>query len=259
MDFLLRIPIWLGLLIVIITTTIPGLIVVIQAKKYLINKITRQHEKVGRIMFRVTAGLIALLISLSYANERMNQKKIIDSLENEASLIVNITLGLNLYDIKETNVIEKKIIDYVNYTIDDHWENISKNPYFSDATEILREINALIYDLPVASKNHEIIKLNLIKEINEVNKLMQIRIYSRYATTPYLVYILFLGLLFMWIFFTVYKLDFIALLFLSLYNILISVLIYFVFMLSNPLVGPLKIEADSFSIIKTKGIDMKYK
>lgn len=257
MDFLLKLPVWMGLLTVILTITILGLITVTQIKKIISKKLTKQHEKVGRVLFRVTAGLIALLISLSYANEKVNKSKILDSLESEAALIVGIIIDLELYNTKESSIIIKNISDYINLTLKDDWKDIDNNPYFNNANKSLIEINSLIYSLPVNSKKQELIKNNLINKVHEVIQFMQIRIYSQITVVPYLIFILAVGLIFMWIFFTVYNLDLVSLLFLSLYNVFIAILIYFVFLLSNPLVGPLKIDAHSFTIIKTKGFDMK--
>jgi hypothetical protein len=59
----------------------------------------------------------------------------------------------------------------------------------------------------------------------------------------------------MWVFFTVYPVDLIPLGFITLYNIFIGTLIYFVLALSNPLAGPLKIDAHSFEVIQSKGIE----
>ena len=56
------------------------------------KSIQKEREKVGRLLFRVSAGLIALLVSLSYANERVRQSKIIDSMEEEASLLVKVSI-----------------------------------------------------------------------------------------------------------------------------------------------------------------------
>jgi len=258
-DFLLEIPVYQGLLIVVSFITISGLIVVTQAKKLLKKKITKQHEKVGRILFRVTAGLIALLISLSYANERVNQSKIIDAIEAETSLIVTLIIGLDFMDNPEAKEITTLLNTYVNQTIDDNWNQLNENPYFSDANLTLIKAYKLTLELPVTNPKDELQKGILIQNINEINRLMQTKIYSPISHVPYLIYILILGLFFMWIFFTVYKLDFISLLFLSLYNILIAVLIYFVFMLNNPMMGPMKIEPHSFSILKSKGLDIIYK
>ena len=59
----------------------------------------------------------------------------------------------------------------------------------------------------------------------------------------------------MWVFYAVYDRDFISISFLILYNSFIAILIYFIFMMSNPLVGELKMDHDSFQIIMDKGVD----
>lgn len=258
LDFLFELPVLTGILIVSSFITIAGLIIVTQTKKLLKNKITKQHEKVGRVLFRVTAGLIALLISLSYANERVNQSKIIDALEEETSLIVNLIITLDHMDMPETREIITLLDTYVTETIEDEWKGLNENPYFSYANSSLIKAYQLIIELPVSDHQEEIQKNILINDINEINKLMQIKIYSKISHVPYLIYILVLGLVFMWVFFTVYELNFVSLLFLSLYNILIAVLIYFVFMLNNPMEGPMKIKPNSFTILKSKGLDMKF-
>jgi len=258
-DFLLDLPTWVGLLIMTASITLLGLCTVILSKRLLKSRITKEHEKIGRLLFRVTAGLIALLISLSYANERVNQKKIIDSLEEEASLIVNIMIGLDNLGIPEAKEVEAVLFDYVKLTVDDHWENVGSNPFFSEATEALVKANKLIYLLPAETIQEELQRNMLIRDANQVTKLMQIRIYSEHSLVPYLIFILIVALIFMWVFFSIYKLDFVALFFLSLYNIIIAILIYFIFVLSNPLIGPLKIDAHSFNIIKTKGLEINIK
>jgi hypothetical protein len=259
MHYLLELNVWIGLLIVVTVVTLAGLIVVIQVKKRIKHKLTKQHEKVGRILFRVTAGLIALLISLSYANERMKQYKIMDSMETEASFILNAVVKLKMLPSEESYQIRDNFKQYINKTISDRWKNTKADPFYSKTTELIFEINTLAYNLPVKNNNEAKIKIDLIDDINEITKLMQVRIYSRHTTTLYLIYILSIGLVFLWVFFTVYNLDLISLSFLSLYNIFVAILIYLVFMLNNPLVGPLKVDAHAFTILKTKGFDNKLK
>lgn len=232
-----------------------GLVVVTQVKKVINQRLTKQHEKVGRIFFRLTAGLIAFLISLSYANGRINQTRVMDSLDTEAALIVNVVLKLNMLQSKEANVIKESIKNYINSTISDSWKNVEGNPFYSKTSEFIITAKNLAYELPVKNQTEEKIKNDIIAEVNEITKLMQVRIYSQKPFVPYLVYILGMGLIFVWIFFTVYDLDIVSLSFLSLYNIFIVVLIYFIFMMSNPLIGPLKIDAHSFTIMKMKGFD----
>ena len=259
MDFLLELNIYLGLLIVVLIISLLGLVVVFQVKKLINGRITKRHEKIGRLLFRVTAGLIALLISLSYANERMEQYKIIDAMEIEASLIVNVVMKLKLLNSEESNIIQNHLSDYVTQTSLEGWKYVEDNPFFSANSKSIMEAHRLAYLLPFKNANEEKIKNDLLQELNEIAKLMQVRVYSQHILTPYLIYILMVGMVFMWIFFTVYELDAISLSFLSLYNIFIAILIYLIFMLSNPLSGSLKIDPHAFNILKMKGIENKSK
>lgn len=232
---------------------------VIGVKKLLQSRITKQHEKVGRVVFRVTAGLIALLISLSYANEWVNQSKIIDSLEEETSMIVNVMKGLNIIDSPESREILVLLDLYVDQIIEEDWKEIEDNPFFSEANVNMHSAYGKLIQLPVHSDIEKQLKEIMIKDLNEVSKLSQVKVYSRTTNVPYLIFILGIGLIFMWIFFTVYKLDLVALLFLSLYNVLIAILIYFIFMMTNPFMGPMKIKPHPYIILKTKVLDVKFK
>jgi len=255
MDLLFQLPAWLGICVVVATIVVLGLLVVTFSKRIISKKLNKRHERVGRLLFRVTAGLIALLISLSYANERIEQNKLRDSMELEASLIVNVLIKLNLQISDEAKQLRKTMVEYIEITINDNWEDVMANPFFSESSGVMVDAIELAYQLPENNPIDAKIKTDVISEINQVSRLMQVRVYSQRAITPYLIYILFFGMLFMWIFYSVYDLDFISLGFLSLYNSFIAVLIYFVFMMSNPLVGELKMNHDSFNIIKEKGFD----
>ena len=256
LEFLLELPLALELFLFILFISSAGIIIVYLFKKLIGNRMTKQHEKVGRLLFRVIAGLIALLVSLSYANERVHQSKIIDSMEEEAAIIIAVSMRLSQFNSIEAKTAYTKINEYVELTIDDNWENIENDPYFSRITQSMIEAHRQILKIPTENESEILEKKMILSDVNDIIKLSQIRVYSQHTSTPHLIYILFIGLLFMWVFFTVYTLDLVSLLFLTFYNILIAVLIYFVFSLSNPLIGPLKVDPYAFTIVKTKGFDM---
>lgn len=255
MDFIFYLPVWQGLLLTVATSIAVGVIVVWVVRKLIVNSLTKQHQRVGRLLFRVSAGLIALLISLSYANERVEHNRVRDSLELEASLIANVYIKLGMHNSVEAETIRKELIKYVEFTLFDDWEVSNSNPYYSDMTSTIIKVSGLTYNLPEDSKFQIELKKLIINEVNEAVKLMQIRFYATQALLPFLVYILGTGILFMWIFFAVYNFDFLSIVFLSLYNAFLVILIYFIIMLSNPMVGTLKIEANAFKVLKEKGID----
>lgn len=259
MEFLLELPLLLGLFITILIVSLAGIIVAIIAKKLIGNEMTRQHERIGRLLFRVVAGLIALLVSLSYANERVRQSKVINSMEEEASIIVNLSMRLSHFESIEAKNAFKKIVDYVELTINDDWKNIEEDPYFSKTTQSLIEANSFVLKMPISNEMEQLEKQMIINDLDAIIKLTQARVYAQHVSTPQLIYILLFALTIMWIFFTVYKLDFMSLFFLSLYNVLIAILIFFIFSLRNPFIGPLKVKPHSLMIVKTKGFDQYLK
>jgi hypothetical protein len=255
LKFILGLSFWQGVILTTVTVGLSGLVVILVAKKYLSPHIEKQHEKIGRLLFRVTASLIAFLISLSYANERVAQSKIMDTLEQEASLIGVAYLLLEEFDSQETEQISSKLTEYISYTIDDKWEAINSDPYYSSGTQSLREAYSMVLSLTPSSRKEQIIQTELLGSFDRIIQLMQVRIYSNPILMPNLIYILCIGMVFMWIFYSVYKIDVISLGFISLYNLFLGVLLYFVFALSNPLTGPMKINAHAFEIIQEKALD----
>ena len=126
-------------------------------------------------------------------------------------------------------------------------------------TQSLIEANYLVLQITAANEIEEFEKQMILNDLDDLIKITQIRVYSHHVETPYLIYILLCGLGFMWIFFSVYKIDFVSLSFLTLYNVLIAVLIFFIFSFRNPFVGPLKVKPHSLIIVKTKGFDQYLK
>jgi len=257
LEALLELPFFLGLFICVLTISSAGLIVALFSRKMVKNRLTKQHEKVGRLLFRVTAGLIALLVSLSYANERVHHNKVVDAMEKEAAIIITVGMRLKHFESDEAKNAFRKIYDYVDLTINDEWKNMGSDPYFSRITQSLIEAYYITTSIPTNNESEVLEKTMVLNDINEIISLGQTRVFSQLPSTPYLIYILLCGLAFMWIFFSVYKPDFVSLLFLTLYNVLIATLIYFVFSLSNPFTGPLKVKPQSLIIVKTKGFDIQ--
>lgn len=255
MDLLFQLPTWLGICVTVVIIVVLGFLVVSFSKRIIAEKLNKRHERVGRLLFRVTAGLIALLLSLSYANERIEQNKLRDSMELEASLIINVMIKLGLHSSDEAERLKRTMVEYIELTLNDRWEDVKSNPFFSESSDVMVDAVQLAYQLPEDSTTQVKIKTDIISEINQVSQLMQVRIYSQRTSTPYLIYILCFGMLFMWVFYAVYDKDLISVGFLSMYNSFIAILIYFIFMMSNPLVGELKMDHDSFNIIKEKGFD----
>jgi len=244
-----------GIILLAAGVAIPGLIVVLVARMLVKNHLTKQHERVGRLLFRVTASLLALLISLSYANEKISYNKVSNSLQEEAAVIASVMLKLKIHRSELAEQTRDDIVDYVEFTIDDDWVQIVNNPYVSKMWAKLVFINIVVQELPEDSEKQKALKASIITDINLITKTLQIRIYSTQFHLPYLTYILGSGLIIVWCFFSVYRVDRISIVFITLYNIFIAVILYFVIMLGNPMNGPLKIDPAPFIILKEMGLE----
>ena len=97
LDTFLELSVINGLITIILGTVIPGIVFIFFVRKMVIPGLRKQHERVGRLLFRVSASLLALLISLSYANEKVNYDKVVNSLEAEAALIANVMIKLKIH------------------------------------------------------------------------------------------------------------------------------------------------------------------
>lgn len=255
MNIFLELSIVYGLMLITISVAIPGLVVYLVVRKLLESQLNKQHEKIGRLMFKVTASLLALLISLSYANEKIGYNKVVDSLEAEAAIIATAMLKLNMHRTKLAEKVRRDLAQYVKYTIEDDWRNVVNDPYVSKTWGTIRRINVEIRALSTDTEMQALLKTSLIEDIDLITRTLQIRIYSTHFYMPYLAIILGLGLLIAWSFYSVYTVDTISILFITLYNMYIGVLLYFTIMLGNPMAGPLKIEPASFKTLQEMGLE----
>lgn len=244
-----------GLVLAGLVIAIPGIVTVYLVRFAVRSELTKQHERVGRLLFRVLASLLALLISLSYANEKIRYNKVNDSLQQEASIIASLGIKLDAYKTSSAGLIKRALKDYLKYTIEDRWEHVVDNPYKTRMMGRIVFMNNVARTLETPKDYQHGLKAEIIADVDMITKTMQVRFFSTNTRLPFLTYITALGLLISWCFFSVYRLDFISVGFLTLYNIFIAVMIYFVIMLGNPLTGPLKVSPEPFMVLDDMGLD----
>ena len=255
MDAFLELSIWNGVLIMVMATVIPGIIFIYIVRKMVKPGLTKEHERIGRLLFRVSASLLALLVSLSYANEKINYDKVANSLEAEAALIANAIIKLKIHRTPLAEEVREGLMDYVQFTIDDGFEDVVHNPYYSKMWATMVRLNIFSQELATDTEKQRQLKASILQDIDEISSTLQVRFFTTKFRLPYLTYILAFGIVIAWCFFSVYRLDTISVVFISLYNTFLAVLMYFVVMMGNPMMGPLKVDPSSFITLKEMGLD----
>lgn len=211
--------------------------------------LNKPHERTGRVLFRTTASLLALLLSFTFANQRVNYYKIKDALENEASQLVDIWLDLQLFGTPEALDIQEKVKHYIRTILHEEINSNIKNPLFGPPVGIFIMLYNNISELETSNPRQEKLKENLLLDIDQVSDFMQVRNYRSKPEPLILIYIATFGYIVSSILFSVYKPDRISITFFSLYNAFVAIVMYFIIMMNNPMIGPLKIVNEPFKMI----------
>ena len=239
-----------GILLFLVCINILG-IIIFHACHYLFSKkLSKQHIQIGRVLFRTSASLLALLLSFTFASQRVDYYTIKQSLESEASQIVDIHMDLELFGNLSAERIRQKIRNYVGVILAEGWKPISDNPFQSRTFLLFFEIYQDIHHLDAENDYQRQLKSNLISDIDEISDYMQVRIYKTRPDIPFLLYIALFGFGVVMIFFSVYTPDRVSISFITLYNSFIGLILYFTVLMNNPFIGPIQIQPESFRILQ---------
>ena len=249
-DLLIDLPVAVGLPLFIIFIMTLGTLIHRISYRTLSPHMDKGHERVGRVLFRTSASLLALLVSFTFANQRVDYFKLKNSLELEAAKIVDIYMDLDMYGGSEAELIKNKIRTYIAEISKDDWEAIHVNPFESELFKQFREIYADLHRLPEEGRFQEELKSNITTDVEEVSDYLQQRVYVASQTSSNLVYTSAVGFVIICILFSVYPPDKITDTFLGLYNGFIGFVLYLIIMMANPLEGPLRVKPEPFQLLQ---------
>lgn len=249
MDFFFDWPVVYSLSSFLFVAVLISLFIYLLSSYAIKNQLKKGHERTGRVLFRVTASLLGLLLSLSFANQRVNYFKIKDSLESEAAQLVDIWLDLQLYGTPESIALQEKVKFYIRTILHESIDNEIDNPLFGPPTGIFVLLYSRIGDLEPETPMQKQLKSNLLADVDEVSDFMQVRSYRSKPEPLILIYIAAFGFVVSSILFSVYKPDRVTVTFFTLYNAFVAIVLYFIVMMNNPLIGPFKIQNEPFKMI----------
>ena len=249
-DILYNLSLETGLILFLVITILFGFAIYLTSHFIIRSFIKKNHERVGRTLFRVGASLLGLLLSITFANQRVSYFTLKTTIEAEASKLVDIHIDLGLINSEESSLIQEKVREYVLSISDDGWLTLYEDPFKSRQFVQFLEIYEDINRLEVKDEFENGLKQNLKNDIDQVSDFLQARVYSTRRESNHLIYTSFFGLTVIMILFAVYPPDKITVGFLGVYVAFIGIVLYFILMMSNPLRGPMQIEPGPFIILK---------
>lgn len=251
LDWLIDLPLLGGLLLFIGIVILVGVLIFIAVHYLFVKPIyEKPHYQVSKVLFRTSASLLALMLSFTYANQRIDYFTIKSSIQAEASTLVDIHMNLRSYGTQEAEQIQGMVQRYVTTALEEGWKPIMDAPFESKTFMDFRSVHDAILNLTIDDERQATLKADLLKDVDELSDYMQVRFYKTRPETPFLFYVACFGFVVVMVLFSTNKPDKISILFISLYNAFIGVVLYFIVMMNNPLVGPLQVKAESFEILK---------
>ncbi|MFC3881736.1 hypothetical protein ACFOSV_16190 [Algoriphagus namhaensis] len=248
--FFFEVPLILGMMLFVSIAVSTSLLIYYWSHRLMAAHLKKEHERAGRVLFRNSAGLLALILSFTFANDRIIYYQIKDSLVGEASRIVDMYMDLEEYNTPEASQVNQNILSYVNLMVDEDYIIADGNPFATATMREFRKIYQGIHDLTPTTEKQKYLVQDLYSDLDGLSDNMQVRVYQSNNRGNYVFYILLAGLFVMMIIFGIYKPDKFNLLFLGLYSGFISSVIFFMILLSEPFQGPLKIQPEPFLILK---------
>ena len=249
-DILYNLSLEAGLVLFLLITIIFSFTIYLAIHYLIRSDLKKNHERIGRTLFRVAASLLALILSITFANQRVSYFKLKTAIEAEASKLVDIHIDLGLIDTEDSRLLQVKVRDYVMTISEDGWVTLQNDPFKSRQFVQFLEIYEDINRFHVKNEFEKGIKQNLKSDIDEVSDFLQARVYSTRTESNHLIYTSFFGLTVIMILFAVYPPDKITIGFLAVYIAFIGIVLYFIIMMSNPLRGPLQMEPGPFLMLK---------
>ena len=246
---LLSLPLFLGLIIFIVAFVMIGLLAYGITRRIIKNGITDDNREIANQLLRVSGALLALLLSLTFADVRSELVKLRDSIDLEAAQIVDMYSDLETYGDERSTLIQQKLIHYTRALIEKEWEQLSLQSFDYSTFTLAEEIQDDILMLKPNSSKQELLRSNLLDDIDEISDYRQMRQYAAKSDPPIFFYISLFGYVVTIGIFSVYPPRRNSLILLSFYCAFIGVVIYFILALSNPFNGTMQITPDSLQQI----------
>ena len=155
-----------------------------------------------------------------------------------------------MYSTPETEEISQHIRRYIKSVLDEGWIPANSDPFDTKTITEFKKIYEGVIGLQPVNEKQQMLKSNMMADLNRLSDFMQVRIYQSRQETQHLLYIAVVGLMIIMVLFSVYPPDRVTLFFLFLYNGFIASIIYFTVMMSQPLIGPMQVKPVPFMILQ---------
>ena len=247
-DFL-NLPVPIGLMVFVLFIIALGLIPYLIAQGLLPDTISEESKTVAESIFRISGALLALLLSLTFADVRSEVTRVKDAAELEAAQIVDMYKDLAQYNSEDAAALQQRVIDFTRSILDDEWKEQQQSRNTSMAWKIFDELQTGVLNLVPENERQKVLVTRLLQDLDEISDYRQERFYHAEMDPPIFIFIAAIGFMITMALFGVHPRRGTTMLFMSMFSTFVGIVMYFSIAMSQPFHGPISISPRPFEII----------
>jgi ABC-type multidrug transport system fused ATPase/permease subunit len=245
-EFLLSLSTLAGSVISMVLSTAAGLLAYSISYKLISKYQSGDLKDPTNGLFRVVGTLVALMLSLAFAEVVVELRAIENAIEREAVAISDTFYDLQRFDVEATRETRTVLIDYAQAVIDDDWPALANDKLGDRAGALKKQLEEGVWKLDPATPVQEKLWSQILADTDKISDYRLIRLDSALAEPPVYMYVIIFGFLITMVCFGTYRPQGPLVALVSLYTIFIGLVFYLILTLSDPFQGGIGVQPTTF-------------
>jgi hypothetical protein len=229
-----------------ILATLAGLVVYGVSYKLISRHQSGDLKDPTSSIFRSVGMLVALMLSLAFAEVIVELRAIENAIEREALAIVDTFYDLQQFDNEGTREIRNILLDYTQAVIDDDWPALSNDKLAERAGSLRRQLVDHVWNLEPETPVQEKLWSQIQADTDKVSDYRLIRLDSALSEPPVYINVIIFGFLVTMACFGAYRPQGPLVALVSLYTVFIGLVLYLILALSDPFQGGIGVDPTTF-------------
>ncbi len=249
MQWLIGLPPVVGGTIFAVAAVVTGLGIYGGARLVVGKRAVFENSNLALQLFRVIGTLLVLLLSLTFADVRIETGAIRDSVDAEAGLLGDILKYLDAFDTPEAVAITAQLVEYIDAVIEDEWEAMRRGEIDDGVVERFRDLEIAVLNLEATTSLQEELHRQMIDDIDNVSDSRVKRLTKISKSIPVFLYVAFLAFLWSNAMLSVFTPRNNAVVFIGGYCAFVGVVIYVILAMGNYFDGIGAVTPDSLEYL----------
>jgi hypothetical protein len=245
MQWLIGLPPIVGGTIFAAAAVVTGLGTYAGARLVVGKRAVFENSNLALQLFRVIGTLLVLLLSLTFADVRIETGAIRNSIDIEAGLLGDTFKNLHTFDSAEAEAISTQLLEYIDAVVEKEWEALRRGEIDADVAELFWEMETAVLTLETKTTLQEEIRRRMIDDIDAVSDSRMKRLTKTSKSVPVFLYVAFLAFLWSNVMLSVFTPRNNAVIFIGGYCAFVGVVIYVILAMSSHFEGVGAVTPDS--------------